>query len=66
MNCQIKIFADLAESLMWFTLLNLIYNYHHVKNIIINIEINYCKTEINEHCIDSDQHLEEILNWKKK
>ena len=28
-----------------------------LQNLIKNIAINYCKTEINEYCKDSDQYL---------
>ena len=36
-----------------------------LQNLIKNIAINYCKTEINEYCKDSDQYLEELFSWKK-
>ena len=36
-----------------------------LQNLIKNIAIKYCKTEINEYCKDSDQYLEELFSWKK-
>ena len=35
-----------------------------LQNHVKNVSINYCKTEINEYCKDSDQYLEESFNWK--
>ena len=34
-----------------------------LQNLIKNVSINYCKTEINEYCKDSDQYLE-LFNRK--
>ena len=36
-----------------------------LQNLIKNTAINYCKTEINEYCKDSEQYLNELFNWKK-
>ena len=35
-----------------------------LQNLIKNVSINYCKTEINEYCKDSEQYLEDLFNWK--
>ena len=35
-----------------------------LRNLIKNFAINYCKTEINEYCKESDQYLKELFSWK--
>ena len=36
-----------------------------LQNLIKNLAINYCKTEINEHCKDSEQYINELFDRKK-